>query len=853
MSIRTKVIAPTRDVKTLLEPEDAEDVAMLIDPEAMKHVVDRLTELYPDPVVSLCREVCSNALDATLLLPPAERKPVKVSTPSNFTPQFVVEDFGIGMAPDVVRTIYSQYGSSTKRDNMDQTGAYGLGAKAPLAYTPEYFMETTSAGVTTSVAILRKALGNITRILSIQETGRPSGTKITIPAEVKDVERFRTALANYRNYSFDTPFEVDGVVSSPDKEYVEFDSVTIFESDTEKLQGRVWVHRKQLSKLFREHGRSDLSFTYLLSGWSYSDPESWRGDGARDVLVELKPGVVDFSSSRDAVTKNDRSSTLHKRVYEQLNSTEYLFSNVIRHFRSLTLAEAIEFLRSLQVSYVAKEGKLTALHRKPELSYAFDEFLLESGEDPFAELAKVGELEAYAVANFVRDGGLIPYSRSADNNLLASHVERMKRTRGYDFPKVAESNAKIEELSAAAPQISITAFLKSIPDDAPAEVVYLITGADAEQLPKVLRQRSLFLKSLSEKRNVFAVFTTRGAFSAEEVETLQTYTTLIVKQITADEFRAQAASARTVTERVNLGVLDPAYKFELRKLTVPAGTSLPELLRVLDGGRGTFAKDLIDARRPTRGEAVELSLIEVLQEKAILTLGVTGGFSKQLANVLRGAINAGKLSEATTIYDIPASVADQLRDVHLRMLVDYDRLFVHNWTYNSIAGGKIRASRRFFATMTEEELRALPVSEVMAGLLGSVSYWQRDPLKNLVTVLSEAVPPAEQKHFERVEEAFDASRRGNFTLVEADLLEKFSTLHPEVPVLQRVMKLNEKIQDEKGALSAADFTFVQVAIKHLGESGMKKSSYYKLVKKDVLRLYRRLEAKQQAPAPQQSA
>ena len=37
-----------------------------------------------------------------------------------------------------VQEIYSRYGASTKTDDLDQIGAYGLGAKSPLAYGNEF-------------------------------------------------------------------------------------------------------------------------------------------------------------------------------------------------------------------------------------------------------------------------------------------------------------------------------------------------------------------------------------------------------------------------------------------------------------------------------------------------------------------------------------------------------------------------------------------------------------------------------------------------------------------------------------------------------------------------------------------
>jgi hypothetical protein len=98
--------------------------------------------LYKDQKLAVVREVLCNAWDAHVEAGCTDR-PVIVSLT---TEKFSVEDFGLGIPRDKIGPIYGTYGASTKKHDGAQTGGFGLGCKAPFAYTDHFEVQSGHGG-----------------------------------------------------------------------------------------------------------------------------------------------------------------------------------------------------------------------------------------------------------------------------------------------------------------------------------------------------------------------------------------------------------------------------------------------------------------------------------------------------------------------------------------------------------------------------------------------------------------------------------------------------------------------------------------------------------------------------------
>jgi hypothetical protein len=170
------------DVTSTLQ---GETVRMSLDMDALPHLMSVLTDLYSDPEMAVLREYCTNALDAHIEA--GVSLPIEVTLPTSLSPFLKIRDFGSGLDVDDIRSIYSQYGASTKRDTNDLVGSLGLGCKSALTYTDQFTLQGIKNGICTQVSISRDedGAGSMT-VLPSYETEDASGVEITIPAKARN-------------------------------------------------------------------------------------------------------------------------------------------------------------------------------------------------------------------------------------------------------------------------------------------------------------------------------------------------------------------------------------------------------------------------------------------------------------------------------------------------------------------------------------------------------------------------------------------------------------------------------------------------------------------------------------------
>lgn len=153
--------------------------------------------LYKNPHESIIRELVSNVIDACRAANTEE--PVIVHIPDNQLEDLFIQDFGIGMDLLTVHNVFGVYFNSTKDNNSQQIGGFGIGGKTPFLYTEQFTMETTSP----EDGIRRTFIFSISnwqpsfihkQELDI-ENSKVKGTKISFKIKSNDdIPRFLSAL-----------------------------------------------------------------------------------------------------------------------------------------------------------------------------------------------------------------------------------------------------------------------------------------------------------------------------------------------------------------------------------------------------------------------------------------------------------------------------------------------------------------------------------------------------------------------------------------------------------------------------------------------------------------------------------
>lgn len=117
------------------------------------HLMSMLsTSLYANPLRTMIQEVMFNAWDAHRM-GNCQDKPIDIYL--NDTTGLIVRDYGPGIDPNQIDEIYCTYGASTKRDDPNQTGGFGLGSKSPYAYNDNFMVSNHFDGKKTMYIMRR--------------------------------------------------------------------------------------------------------------------------------------------------------------------------------------------------------------------------------------------------------------------------------------------------------------------------------------------------------------------------------------------------------------------------------------------------------------------------------------------------------------------------------------------------------------------------------------------------------------------------------------------------------------------------------------------------------------------------
>lgn len=149
------------------------------------------TQIYSDNYVAICRELVANAVDAD-----PDRNPPQVTLPTALNPTFTVTDQGTGMSRSFMLNSYLAYTTSTKSNDNDQIGGFGIGSKAPFAYCDQFTIRTVHEGTLGLYSVYRDEEGIpcITELASTP-TNEPSGTSVSFPVNPDDCLKFEEAAS----------------------------------------------------------------------------------------------------------------------------------------------------------------------------------------------------------------------------------------------------------------------------------------------------------------------------------------------------------------------------------------------------------------------------------------------------------------------------------------------------------------------------------------------------------------------------------------------------------------------------------------------------------------------------------
>lgn len=156
---------------------------MSFDESGTAHLMSILTNMYGDKAMAVVREYPANAYDSHVQA--GNPDPIQVFLPDEWSPNFIVQDYGVGLSKDDLIDVYAKYGKSTKRDTDGQIGGFGIGGKAAFTIAPQFVVTGVKDGERTVAifALGADGIGNVDIIDHIFNSNEPNGVRVDIAVD----------------------------------------------------------------------------------------------------------------------------------------------------------------------------------------------------------------------------------------------------------------------------------------------------------------------------------------------------------------------------------------------------------------------------------------------------------------------------------------------------------------------------------------------------------------------------------------------------------------------------------------------------------------------------------------------
>ena len=254
-------------------------------------------QIYTDYFTAIWRELVANGIDAQKIT--GETRSPIVTVPSMLEPFAKVRDFGTGMGHEFMMDKFMAFAdASTKEDSNDFIGGFGIGSKAPLAYTDQYSIKSFQRGTVRVYSVFKDAEGcPCIAFLSEAPTDEPDGVEVAFPVRLDDITKFTSTVQNTLEYFKPLP-----VLENTDLTLI---------APKYDAQGDKWGLRLSGSNRIPKVVMGGVA--YPISGHNIPyDYQTLRGFINMGLDVYMDIGEAEISLSREHITEDEA-------LYEKLN------------------------------------------------------------------------------------------------------------------------------------------------------------------------------------------------------------------------------------------------------------------------------------------------------------------------------------------------------------------------------------------------------------------------------------------------------------------------------------------------------------------------------------------------------
>lgn len=397
---------------------------MSIDPESLQYIISSLTDIYGDGVLAAIREYSANARDSHVTA--GQTRPIEVTLPSAFNPNFRVKDWGLGLSEAGLYKYCGMYGASTKRKDNKTIGAYGQGFKCGLTLVPQFSVISVHDGLKHHATVTRGENGiGVLDIISTVRTDEPNGFEVNIPAG--KASEFRARSEEFFMTWMPGTVLVDG--KEPKS----------FHSDAFEKVG-------ELGYVGNSRGNSrNSSFAVVMGGIGYKVALTWdlrkeffgdkeRTFGYGQIVLNVPLSAVNLIPSREALALTDKTK------------------NAVKKYLAVLLDE---FSKQVSAKIANAATRMDALREIENFGFAFNRSETKwNGESIPSQVATTATLYSYsngrrakysttkptlAISSMVKKDSIIfveTGSASGDNSLALRHIASYAKAKAFTLAKV---------------------------------------------------------------------------------------------------------------------------------------------------------------------------------------------------------------------------------------------------------------------------------------------------------------------------------------------------------------------------------------------------------------------------------
>lgn len=318
-----------------------------------------LKNLYTNPYGAIVRELCTNALDAHVLI--GNEKAFHVQLPSKYDSNFIIRDFGPGLDDYEINKYLNTLFSSNKTTTNTLAGGFGLGSKSPFALVDSFNIESYKNGIKYTGLWYKKECGTpVLIIIDTCPTQEPNGLKFIVPALPEHAISFKEAFDNQLfNFHLKPLFFHD--IEDPSTQYF-FEYTYKLVNSFKNLKVFKFTHNKYNTreKVFISIGGVLYPYTKLninndtlqyiikpaINESNLLSPTSSYTTGA--LVLEIPIGSVTIPMNRESIEESESNIKYIQNVFE---SVEKDWIN----FTYKTIADYIEDHVTNQKDYKLKE------------------------------------------------------------------------------------------------------------------------------------------------------------------------------------------------------------------------------------------------------------------------------------------------------------------------------------------------------------------------------------------------------------------------------------------------------------------------------------------------------------------